>query len=89
MPQGSCVLQAPFRLCRLLNGLSVEIKANLYENAVFLLFLHVDSGLESGACPPAPGHGSSLGSACPLLLAPKADLARREAFILLWLCVSS
>lgn len=41
-------------MCWLLNRLSVQIKANLYENAVFLLFLHVDIGLESGACPPVP-----------------------------------
>lgn len=33
-----------------LNGLNVEIKANLYEKAVFLLSLSVGSGLELGAC---------------------------------------
>ena len=46
-----------------LNGLTVEIKANLYENAVFLLSLHVDSSLESGACAPCPRRGGALGSA--------------------------
>lgn len=66
MPQGSRTPRCPGAVHIVPaspNGLSVEIKANLYENIVFLLSLHVDSGLESGACAPGPRRGGALGSA--------------------------
>lgn len=73
-PQGSYTPRCPGVVHIVLaspNGLSVEIKANLYENIVFLLSLHVDSGLESGACAPGPCRGGALGSARPSAAGPR------------------
>lgn len=49
-------------------------KANLYEKAVFLLSLNIDSGLEFGASCPSPG--STPGA--PDIHLPQTHVARRK-----------